>query len=470
MDEKELKKLLEKELDHLAPPMSDKVRKAPIVTAKSDKPEKSVERKPDIKVKRFNVKPYVIGAIAAVLVIVISLALVLPPLFKGGKEQPAQVYEAGYLRMDINPSVEFVYDEDLKVTDIKSANYDADLLLTSAVRETVEGMPVYDAAAYVAEEAGKLGYIVPDKENALKLTVVAATDAQEDEVITKTTVAIETNFMKKGVLCAVVAVKEDVDYLAELYGAATDDLKDAVDKVVEKADNYFTQLAERNNNDLEELRRYYEEEVFEYLRSLISAECVRITRTRELLHEAKDLNDDISVYNAVIFGDDYWATIKKDDWKDDPELSRMIGEMSDILEKIAELRDEEINDGASLNLLLIAYDAFINEEWISEIGNAMIDELKGSMSYIIDKLEELNIFITDAIKDAIAEIPDTVQEFIDGTDKIVANMRAELEEIYLEVYEEERDALTREEYDEFYTSIISEYGSLEAYWQQLNAA
>ena len=85
MDEKELKKLLEKELDHLAPPMSDKVRKAPIVTAKSDKPEKSVERKPDIKVKRFNVKPYVIGAIAAVLVIVISLALVLPPLFKGGK-------------------------------------------------------------------------------------------------------------------------------------------------------------------------------------------------------------------------------------------------------------------------------------------------------------------------------------------------------------------------------------------------
>ena len=276
--------------------------------------------------------------------------------------------------------------------------------------------------------------------------------------------------MKKGVLCAVVAVKEDVDYLAELYGAATDDLKEAVDKVVKKADNYFTQLAERNNNDLEELRRYYEEEVFEYLRSLISAECVRITRTRELLHEAKDLNDDISAYNAVIFGDDYWATIKSDDWKEDPELSRMIGEMSDILNKIAELRDEEINDGASLNLLLIAYDAFINEEWISEIGNATIDELKGSMSYIIDKLEELNIFITDAIKDAIAEIPDTVQEFIDGTDKIVANMRAELEEIYLEVYEEERDALTREEYDEFYTSIISKYGSLEAYWQQLNAA
>ena len=172
----------------------------------------------------------------------------------------------------------------------------------------------------------------------------------------------------------------------------------------------------------------------------------------------------------MIFGDDYWATIKNDDWKEDPELSRMIGEMSDILNKIAELRDEEIKDGASLNLLLIAYDAFINEEWISEIGNATIDELKGSMSYIIDKLEELNIFITDTIKDAIAEIPDTVQEFIDGTDKIVANMRAELEEIYLEVYEEERDALTREEYDEFYTSIISEYGSLEAYWQQRNAA
>ena len=466
MDEKELKKLLEKELDALTPSMSEKVRKARIIT-KSEQCEKSTQKIDFATAKKRNKKPYLFGAIAAVLVVAIALAVIIPPMFGGTSDTPA-TYEAGYLRMDINPSVEIIYDEDNKVTSVKSSNGDADVLLSAELRTEVVGKPVDEAAAVIAEEAGKLGFLSTDNDGAVRITVVANSDKQREEVLTKTSLAIESNFMERGIFVAVVAVERTADWLADQYGIASDKLGEAVKTVASKADSYFAQLAQANADSLEQLKAYYEKEVFEYLKDLLNAECNKIAKTRELLHKAKELNGKIFAYTALSFGSDYWATVASDDWTEDATLAAMVNEMTDVLAKIEKLRENTIDSTIVLEMLVKTYDTFIDEEWISEIGNATLDELKNSLDEIVGALEDLNIEITSAIREAVMLVPDSVQAFLDGIGSVTDDMREELYEIYLDSYLEERDALSSEDYDGYYLTITTQYGSLEAYWDSLN--
>lgn len=463
MDEKELKRLLEKELDALTPSMSEKVRKAPVLKTE-EKREKSAH-KIDVRPVKRNIRPYIYGAVAAVLVIAIALAVIIPGVFGGG-EDVTPTYSAGYLRMDINPSVEIVYDSNNKVTAVKSANSDADVLLSDELRAQLKGMPVDQAAATIADEAGKLGYIEPEEQDALKITVVAGTDKQSEEVASKATAAIENTFMERGVFVAVLAVKENADWLAEQYGTVSRDLKQAVNGVAEKADNYFQQLAEKNQNGLEALRQYYEKEVFEYLKDLLEAECAKISRTRVILHEIKSINDDISEYTGLGWFGGYWETVNDEKWQSDPAMVEKFERMESALKKLYDLREDDITFSSSMGLDTVVglYDEFVNEDWISGLGNATLDELKGKLDDIVNALESLNVEITSAIRDAIAFVPATVEDFIDGTENVINSMRAELSDIYYEYYSEDREEYSREDYDDFYLAIVNEYGSLEAYW------
>lgn len=463
MDEKELKRLLEKELDALTPSMSEKVRKAPVLKTE-EKREKSAH-KIDVRPVKRNMRPYIYGAVAAVLVIAIALAVIIPGVFGGG-EDVTPTYSAGYLRMDINPSVEIVYDSNNKVTVVKSANSDADVLLSDELRAQLKGMPVDQAAATIADEAGKLGYIEPEEQGALKITVVAGTDKQSEEVASKATAAIENTFMERGIFVAVLAVKENADWLAEQYGTVSGDLKQAVNGVAEKADNYFQQLAEKNQNGLEALRQYYEKEVFEYLKDLLEAECAKISRTRVILHEIKSINDDISEYTGLGWFGGYWETVNDEKWQSDPAMVEKFERMESALKKLYDLREDDITFSSSMGLDTVVglYDEFVNEDWISGLGNATLDELKGKLDDIVNALESLNVEITSAIRDAIAFVPATVEDFIDGTENVINGMRAELSDIYYEYYSEDREEYSREDYDDFYLAIVNEYGSLEAYW------
>ena len=156
--------------------------------------------------------------------------------------------------------------------------------------------------------------------------------------------------------------------------------------------------------------------------------------------------------------------ISSDDWKDDAELTEMINEMTVVLDKIEAIREDKVDNSADLTALIVAYDWFINEEWISGLGNATLDELKSKLDDIVNALKSLNVEITSAMRDAIAFVPATVEDFIDGTENVINSMRAELSDIYYEYYSEDREEYSREDYDDFYLAIVNEYGSLEAYW------
>ena len=272
--------------------------------------------------------------------------------------------------------------------------------------------------------------------------------------------------MERGIFVAVLAVKENADWLAEQYGTVSGDLKQAVNGVAEKADNYFQQLAEKNQNGLEALRQYYEKEVFEYLKDLLEAECAKISRTRVILHEIKSINDDISEYTGLGWFGGYWETVNDEKWQSDPAMVEKFERMESALKKLYDLREDDITFSSSMGLDTVVglYDEFVNEDWISGLGNATLDELKGKLDDIVNALESLNVQITSAIRDAVTFVPSTVEDFLDGTENVINGMRAELSDIYYEYYSEDREEYSREDYDDFYLAIVNEYGSLEAYW------
>lgn len=471
MDEKKLKKLLDKELDSLAPSMSRKVKNAPIVT--SDASCDSMKKHSvDITVrKKNNRRPVVWGAVAAVLVVVIAMSVLIPVMLSGGNKPVDPVtYSAGYLQMDINPSVEIVYDKDLNVTAVKSANSDGDVLIADeAWYDSLKGKKVEDVVCEIADRAGSLGYIKTGEENALRLISVSGNEKQDEQILASVSAKLESDFMQRGIYCAVVRVREGVDYLAEKYDSAAQDINTILADVTAKADNYFEEIANKIGGDLEALKVYYEEELYNYLKDQLELECVRIKQTRELLHKAQELNDRILRYNESLFVYDYWQCIESEEAMKDPELKAMCDEMTKILADISGLRDGSvITNAGELGGLVIAYDYIIDEEWLSEIGNATIDDLKEDIVWIIDGLMKINEGLANKISAVINSVPSTVNEYIETTRSIITYVQQELEEAYSAAYEKGGEPVSEQQYDEFYANIISQYGSLEAYWQSRN--
>ena len=91
-----------------------------------------------------------LSIIVAFVVMVTGLAAVMSACNTG--KANAQTYVA----MDINPSVEFVLDENDKVIAVKAANSDAEILLYGA--EGIVGAQIEDASKRVAELAVKYGF------------------------------------------------------------------------------------------------------------------------------------------------------------------------------------------------------------------------------------------------------------------------------------------------------------------------
>ena len=231
MNDKDLKRRLEDELESIAPKMSQRVANAPIGTSSEGGAKRA--RAPRRKV-RFTVA---VSAIAAVLVIAIVLAVVVPPLFKTVPEQG----EAGYLLMNINPDVEILFDEDGKVTSVKSGNADADVLLADeSFRSSLVGESVDTAAAAVAERALEMGYIDGDatSPDAVGLTVVGG------DGVAKIGAAVRAAFVDAGAACVVVAKTADRAWLAERFDVAEGELKDMLAEVEKGADAFFERTAQ----------------------------------------------------------------------------------------------------------------------------------------------------------------------------------------------------------------------------------
>ena len=490
MNDKDLKRRLEDELESIAPKMSQRVANAPIGTSSEGGAKRA--RAPRRKA-RFTVA---VSAIAAVLVVAIVLAVVVPPLFESVPEQG----EAGYLLMNINPDVEILFDAEGKVTSVRSGNADADVLLADETfRSSLVGGSVEAAAAAVAERALEMGYIDGDaaSPDAVGLTVVGG------DGVAKIGAAVRAAFVDAGAACVVVAKTADKAWLAERFDVAEGELKDMLAEVEKGADAFFERTAQ-DLADVSDLTREYVASVAEYLKDSLRTAAAEARAAETLLADLERVNADIAVLAADMHFDLLGLITPSDIWDvedyldDDPDfemsaqLSAAVDDARGLLAKLDEYGCKPDNAiEAAIVSTAVGWFVDICDGYGDDVLG-MIDDARDDVSAVLTKVEELYQSAKDVVMDmldgasdvlpgmlsefeaALGDITDFAAAAIDSADDFIAESRrladaaADKMASLGEAMSVSRDKLTAEQYADVERALIEEYGSLEAWWASLS--
>ena len=489
MNEKDLKRFLEEELDRIAPEMSAKVERAPIAAS-----SRETSAKPRRKTGRRTRVTVTISAIAAALVIAVVLAVVVPPMFDPVPERGGD----GFLLMNINPDVEILFDKDGKVTSVKAGNADADVLLADeSFRASLVGENVDAAAAAVAERALEMGYIDGDASSpdAVGLTVVGG------DGVAKIGAAVRAAFVELGAACVVVAKTADKAWLAERFDVAEGELTDMLAEVKASADAYFERIAQKTDS-VEELTEEYAASVAGLLKNKLRMLAGEARAVQALLAKLEEVNAEIEKLASDMTDLPFGLLAPSDIWGADdflsehpefvmsPDLSAAVERAHALLAELAEY-DCEPKNKIEAWAFSEAVGKFV--ELCDEYGDrvlGLIDQTNQDISDAIDKVEDLyqeakNIVlgllgdVSDALPgimtdfetalDNIAEFAadiDSASDFVAKTNELIAaasDVRFDLGE----TMDSLRDKLTAAEYADVESALIEEYGSLEAWYESL---
>ncbi|MDE5910765.1 MAG: hypothetical protein K2H24_00365 [Clostridia bacterium] len=168
MRRKEIKQLLNSQLDKITPAMSDRVKRTPLKTVEGKNLQDRSTKKTGTRIA-LPKWAYAVACVAVVAVIALSCGLYYGLQPSGDNSIPQTVC---YI-VDINPSIVITADKNGKVTHISSQNQDGDIVLSSAVFENYLNMSVEDCVNAIIEQSAKLGYIdCNSKDNKVTLTLV----------------------------------------------------------------------------------------------------------------------------------------------------------------------------------------------------------------------------------------------------------------------------------------------------------
>ncbi|MDE6605423.1 MAG: hypothetical protein K2K85_05340 [Clostridia bacterium] len=168
MKRKEIKQLLNSQLDKITPAMSDRVKRTPLKTVEGKNLQDRSTKKTGTRIA-LPKWAYAVACVVVVAVIALSCGLYYGLQPSGDNSIPQTVC---YI-VDINPSIVITADKNGKITHISSQNQDGDIVLSSAVFENYLNMSVEDCVNAIIEQSAKLGYIdCNSKDNKVTLTLV----------------------------------------------------------------------------------------------------------------------------------------------------------------------------------------------------------------------------------------------------------------------------------------------------------
>lgn len=494
MKEKDLKRMLEDELESIAPRMSDKVADAPIGVPSEKSDGKRVARRAGTR--RPAMRVVTISAIAAVLVIAIVLAVVIPPVLA-----PSGGAEPGYVLMNINPEVGFVFDEEGKVTAVKAGNPDADALLSDAAfRRSLIGKDVSTAAAEVADKALALGYIEGDvtSPDAVKLTVVGGDDSAAEEIGE----AVRSAFVGSGAACLVVTETADKQLLAVKYGVEDGALEDMLAEIQSTADMFFERTSQTLSS-VTELVQAYADYVAKYLKNSVRTLGAEANAVYTLLNRLDAVNDEIAALATDMVRDpfglfgpsDCWDVYdyleEHPDYEMSAELTQKMDEAESILASLQTFGCTPSNGTeASVLTTAIGWVVDIYDQYGDDIC-AEIDNAQSAVSEIVAEVNRWYAFAENTVADIIGEASDklptvltefgnvlgivadfageaitSVQDFAEQTITVIDAAYEELEQLGTAL-DISREKISASEYSDLESAIEEQYGSLSAWYQTL---
>ncbi len=452
---KSWKKRLIKEFDETAPILSDEVKNAPIVTEK--KQDGSVEKDGNALVKK---GAWITSCCVAILLAVVFAIFAMCGLF----DKPlSPVSDRFVFALEINPTVIFVTDEQGVVKSVKAINEDADVVLyqDDTLNKMVDA-PLREAIVTYTDTATKLGYLnLSVDATAVRLT---SSEGDIDGITESVSKSLQSYFRDNGVYAVVVSEKATVKEMCNRFNMTeTDDISLFLEKVNALSDYYGEGASE------ESLQDFYEnyivgEQTLEYVKSELLSRVEKIKENAGALKELATCSYDIMMSTENPFSPlpaDYW-TIKSSGASYGEQFANKMNEMENMLlnyqNKFGTLFE-------SLEELKSAVDVYSNLQG-NDYGELFSNITKEDFSASAEKYVSVLKIVGEDVSElqALLNAPKTTTEYL-AQYKTVLNKFSLLRiQKFKDVYEENRNGISEDEYDDFVAGIISKYGSLENFW------
>lgn len=408
-------------------------------------------------------------AIAATgMAAVLALCIFLPSLFA---VTPVNATTSVW-SIEINPQAFFSVDENGIVTAVVAGNADADVLLSSAERkESLIGQSVGNASVLFVDYAAQLGFLALDGTGAVKVSACG-----EKEKLQNVGEQMRTYLSEKGVFAAVVEEQATKTEFAQYLENAALTLQGEWYDVLSGGESaYGARIAQGKNT--EEVQALYEEivpleQIKEIYKAQLKNNIERIEKNIDDLQRIYDLNETIKDHDENprekwhLWTKDYWSV--KENCSADTYTSSFATVMQEM-EAALSAYDKEYGVSIDSSSALMSEQGRIGVESVQDLlvwlENFTADLLAERIVYFTDLLSSVGIDMTWAKE--LYEKPLTMTEYLQKIDRYNQQKFAWLEGANAAEYGKDRAALSKAEYQEKETAIVSQYGSLTAYWENL---
>lgn len=452
------KKQLKAEFDKSVPSLKPEIINAPINSRRNEETEqKIILDKPEKNKKSFFGKGFFVGATCVTMIAIIFTVLGIMGVFNP-TITPSADNKYVYM-LEINPSVAFVTDEQGNVLDVRSFNEDSDIVLSDeAILQSIQSSKVVDAVSIYVDTASKLGYLDLSEKTAVKLTT---TDQTNKDTFAEISKGLQNYFMNNGIFAVVVENSVSIEeFCAKLGITAQKSLSDLANAL----DSLSVMIGERISGsvDSEYIKELYETfvlnmQTFELIKDELSDNVDRISDCIGSIKDISVLSLKILTDkdNPFIISADYW-TIKKYGNNDyTPEFSALMQQMDELIADYNQKFGVEI---VSLDGLRDTLDALKN----FDLDDFTFDKFKNSLSEYVTILKSAG-FNVDVLQ-KISDIPSSYEQYVEQFKSVTDELYKSKIEKYKSIYEQSRTPITANEYDDFISQIIAEYGSLENFW------
>ncbi len=294
MKKKEFFIKLDGELQNAAPPLSEELKSMPI-TVSSESPiveEENGSKKGFSFSDLFSVKKLAYFATAFVILFVSIFGVVsLSNNIKG-----SAVSDKVIVRVDINPSLKFVLNEQMQVEKIISMNADGDILLTSKdLQNQILGKSLKETVELIAVKATDLGFIDYRKNgqngdyNKISVTAIGNKEKLPENLLLETQNHIIDCFKQKGIYLFVESGEQKQDNFNELLTSLND-----------SSALYMNEI-KQNQADI---HNYYKELVLDYCNDIL----IFSLNKYYIIKEVYELNEAIkNAQGGGILASSYWT-------------------------------------------------------------------------------------------------------------------------------------------------------------------
>lgn len=364
--------------------------------------------------------------------------------------------------VEVNPSILF-YAEDQKVVSLVSTNPDGDLILCNenAVNELI-GKDLQTAIYNYTDILNRLGYL--DGKQGMRMS-----GNGDQKILDKCKNETEKYLLEHGYKIAVImqAVTESellnrcnfnsdvIKEIGDVYKDATENVRLFLTDTKQTIENVYSTVINKEN-------------VLKSLSNQIKDDMQKLEALRTELSDIANKNSEIenSDDNPSLLKLDYWG-IKSSPFASSytitPDFANLMQEMQDKLDDYKNLHGTEILSASDL-----LYKQYAINFLIKIIDLFSLDQVADYLGYIAEYYDEVYELLGEIDSEAqnllsVLTSPSTPEEYVQR----IFNYYNACETQNKDNYNKVSTPITDDEYQEYLQSLITEFGSLENFWENL---